>query len=345
MKPTPIRVLSRGTASLLIVAQLAWSCATTSSVQKIEDAKFAFPAASGQRIRIVVRDFRNSAKVDNFDIVPDARYEKGFLRRGTVDVSTSKAVTWEQPTGSSAPDAGAKAVKADTASTPAPDKKTEAIAPDTKSVAIPPPAPIAPAQVAREVTETLMAQSGHFEVIPQFRLAEALKPKGDDAPPSLKEAAAAIDTRYVLYGDLTNFEIRAHRSYWKIPLWAILLVGALLIRDRNTREFALNVLLRLMFYTPLNSALWRNGIGWEDLELDVEISLALRLVDTQTGLVVATTESEITRRESVRNLDLLIWASDERLKITESNAGRQIRFAAHQGLLDLIEQTKALPAQ
>ncbi len=302
----------RPVAVLLILAQLSWSCASSSRVESVKEPTLVFgpPPAGTVPVPVVLREFRNSASISTFDIIPDGRYDRGIRRRG------------------SPPAPGA----AGSGSTPNPDGGGEEQRP---------PAPVEPGLVAREVTETLLVESGRFRVIPEFKLREALaSPDATEVVP-LAQAARQVGVRYILYGDLTQFELRQKRSYWKVPLWALLLIGALLIKDKDTRAWALNTILRIMIYTPLNSPFWDKGLGWEDLILEVEVALTLRLVDSQTGLVVHTSEAEITRTETVRNLDLIVWNSDKRLKITSSNAGKQIRFAAHRALSDLFEQAFA----
>ena len=298
----------RAVAAVLILAQLSWSCASTTAIQSIKEESLVFPSPSpgSRKLALVLREFRNSAGISQFDIIPDGTYREGFLRRG--------APAGDRPPGPPVPPPGGN------------------------KTGTPLPPAVEPGIVAREVAETLLVQTGRFRVVPSFKLDESMHARPDGSVPTLAEAARRVGVRYVMYGDLTQFEIRQKRSYWKVPLWALLLVGALFIKDKEARAFALNTILRIMIYTPLNSSFWDKGLGWEDLILEVEVALSLRLVDTETGLVVHTAEAEITRTETVRNLDLIVWNSDRRLKITTSNAGRQIRFAAHEAIRDILER-------
>lgn len=250
-------------------------------------------------IRIVVLPFSNSAKLSEFDIIPDGSYSR-FAYSSAIDTETH---------------------------------------PHTKQN-IEEPMNVLSGEVARETTLTFLHQTSRFEIVPlgiyRSKLREMEKGMPGDPLNSLK-AARQLNIQYLVRGDLSNFEIRENKNYWHMPLWVLLLIGALFIKNDDYRRLALEIIVRMLFYAPLNSFIWKKGLGWRNIELQVDVGMSMRFVDVNTGNVVFAENKDITRTETVRNLNLLLWESNSRIKITRSNAGRQIRFASYYLVQDVIE--------
>ncbi len=338
----------------LLVLQCATGAGTR--MERISGTGPVVPAAPAQfkKIRIVLLDFRNSANLKQFDIIPDGDYGSRVVGRrhssssscwssgrsgrahSTPGRDAPAKSGWETKEKEKAGNAGSKA-DSQTGDERKQDKKVDPAAdPDA----------VRSGQVAREVVETELFKSGRFEIIPAFRLKaeiDKLRKDSPDDPLVPVRAARNLGVHYIFYGDLTNFELRQQTSYWKIPLWAILLIAAAFIKDDDLRAYAWYTILRVMATLPLNSPFWDKGVGWSNMNLNVDVGLNLRAVDTRTGSVAFARAKNITRTDKVRNLNLLIWASNRRLKITRSNAGRQIRFAAKALVVDVAGWTDGLP--
>jgi len=324
--------------SSVLAAVLLLSCASTAkqTYESLEapDRYGALPAAYQKR-RIVILPFTNSAQMGSFEIIPDGDYSDVMAEaqlekeRAAREKEASEAKEKEkqkidtkdkaEPANESAPE-------------PAPEAKTgqETRTPES---AVPPA--ILPGDLYREITETELFASGRFEIIPYHVFLEERKridPELKD-PASMLAAAQKLDAAFLVSGDCTDFEIKESRSYWKVPLWAILLAASFAIKDDDFRHFVWYSLIRLMIVVPLDSAFWDAGIGWEDLDVDVDLSINLRAVSPH-GFVVFSDESSVKRQETVRNLDLLVWKDTQKVRIQKTSAGRQIRFAA----IDLVKK-------
>ncbi len=314
------------------------------------------PPAGFAPVRVVLLEVRNSAAPGEFQVIPDGDYSGNILNRSGAAASpknplspgadappgpsarTSNGVSYgnEPPPGpgqSIYPPANADARNADPANSSEPGAAGAA-----ESAGVSPPLAVDPGAVAREVTETALFQSRRFEVVSdRLFVAEVtrLKNGGADDANAVLNAARNLNVRYIIYGDLTNFEIRQERGYWKVPLWVILLVGSFFIKNDDVREAVWYAMLRAATIIPLNSPVWGYGIEWEDMELVVDIELDLRMTDAQSGSVVYTGARSVARSETVRNLNLLVWSTDNSIKIPRSSAGRQMRFAAVELVNDL----------
>ncbi|MCR9142431.1 MAG: hypothetical protein NXI24_09285 [bacterium] len=355
------------------------------------------PPANFVPIRIVLLDFKNSASVSRFDVIPDGDYSDYIANvsepttpmqvpavagnddsppdftnsssEGTEDESSDDptrdddaAESNDDPTRdddlrkanseTDANDAGDAAADGDDAETADDSNATDDAAgsensaddsaaqesQESESAAAAEPENVDSGAIAREITETTLFQSGRFEVIPEFqfraKLDEALA-AGTERSAAIQSAARELGVDYIVYGALTDFEIRQQQDYWKLPLWAILLVGSFFIQDDDLRVFAWYAMLRVALVLPLNSPAWDYGIQWNNLDINVDVAMNLRLVDPGTASVVYSESNSVTRVENVRNLNLLVWSSNRRIKITQSNAGRQIRFVAQNLVKDL----------
>lgn len=320
------------------------------------------PPAGFTPLRVVLLEVRNSAAPGEFQVIPDGDYSGNILNRAASAAGpktpastgagvgagaspapgpaarTSDGVRYGNepppaPGQSLYPPANTAAPAADAANPTAP-----AATDGAESTGVPAPPAVDPGAVAREVTETALFQSRRFEVVPDRLFAAEmtrLKNGGADDVSALLGAARNLNVSYILYGDLTNFEIRQERGYWKVPLWVILLVGSFFIKNDDVREAIWYAMLRAATIIPLNSPVWGYGIEWEDMELVVDIELDLRMTDAQSGSVVYTGARSVARTESVRNLNLLVWSTDNSVKIPRSSAGRQMRFAAVELVNDL----------
>ena len=116
------------------------------------------------------------------------------------------------------------------------------------------------------------------------------------------------------------------------------------MKDRRNREAIWYAMLRAATFVPLNSALWRAGLGKEDLDLDVSITLDLRMIDAKSHLVLFADSKTTVRREKASNLELALWREKNTVRIKKSNAGKQIRFAAWaviQGLVAYLDRQAA----
>lgn len=194
--------------------------------------------------------------------------------------------------------------------------------------------------LAREVTETTLFQSGRFEIVPDYifksKVREA-KERGLDEAAAVRAASEELGVRYIFYGSLTDFEIRQERDFWKVPLWVIILAASFFIQDRELRNFVWGAMIRLVFLVPLNSEFWDYGVEWDNLDMDIDVAMDLRMVDASSGSVLYAGAKTVTRTENVRNLNLLVWQSDRRIKITKSSAGRQIRYVAKELVVDVAD--------
>lgn len=281
---------------------------------------------TGPRFKAVMIEFGNSAQIDKFEVTADADLTTTGIEQADLelnrDSSNENASATDQKTPESSAIRQSAASQADLA------------------------------KVAREVTETALFQSGRFEIVPLFQF-QAARTKHLEAGRSEAEAtrlaAKELNIDYLFYGDLTNFEIKTATSYWKVPFWAILLVGSFFIDDDRTRFLVWEAMLRAATIVPLESALWKAGVGQQDIDLDLSLSLDLRMVDAREMLVVFSDSRTIIRTENASNLELVVWQSDNKVRIKSSNAGKQIRFAAYavtRVLRDFIDQkTGYRPAQ
>ena len=314
----------RRLSTSFLAAAFLCACASTGTdysrpAAPLPDLREAPPEFA--RLRVVLPGFRNSAGLRAFEIVPDGEYGDRVITPGSSVPSKQDLAPDQQETDgvASTEDAAGAAQGAPT------DPAAE------------PPA-VSPADVAREVTETAFFQSGYFEIVPVFQYTterDRLRAEGLSLADSTLQAARNLGIDYICYGDLTNFEIGQNTSYWKVPFWAIVLVGSFFIKDDDVRVFIWYSLLRALAAIPLDSQFWRAGVGWEDLELRISIAMNLRLVDVQNGSVVFSRERDLDRIEKARNLDLLFWVSDSEVRITRSSAGHQIRYVAQQLTNDL----------
>ncbi|MEQ9365273.1 MAG: hypothetical protein RIF32_13590 [Leptospirales bacterium] len=307
------------------------------------------PPANFVPIRIVLLNFKNSANVSRFDVIPDGDYSDYIAN---VSPTANQDDSYETETDAPPEESNSlePAPTKDARSTPGgnsdTEERTESAAASENSrhtEKTPAQTPTGDAEpesidtgaVAREITETTLFQSGRFEIVPEFqfraKLNAAIAARKDQTA-AIQSAAEALDVEYIVYGALTDFEIRQQQDYWKLPLWAILLAASFLIQDDDLRLFVWYTMLRIALVVPLNSPVWDYGVQWNNLDINVDVAMNLRLVDARSGSVVYSESESVTRVENVRNLNLLVWSSNRRIKITQSNAGRQIRYVA-QGLV------------
>ncbi len=271
------------------------SCAGIIQKQESLESRTAYiaPRAGFEKIKVVLLPFQNSARMGEFDIIPDGDYSSKVIRR------TQNTIT------------------------------SDTLVPLTLGDAPPQePEGILPGDLYREIAETELFQSGRFEVIPYYKFAEErakIDPEKKD-PTSVLKTAQSMGIQLLISGDCTDFEIKQSRSFWKIPLWAIILAASFAIDDRNLRAVIWEAMIRMLFVVPLNSPFWDEGIGWEDTDLDVLVSLNMR-ASGPSGSIRFSDESAVKRTESVRNLDLLVWKESRKVRIQKASAGRQIRFA------------------
>jgi len=275
------------------------------------------PRSDFKKIRIVVLPFRNSARLKSFDVIPDGNYRG--LAYGPYVMKSAREMEKTNPEPAPA--------------TTSPEKNT--IVKNVKKKTrenVPAPAELNAGLVARETLETTLFSAGRFEIVPYALYLEKLKKlekENPNDPLNRLKAARLLNIVYIVQGDLTNFEIRRKKSYWKVPLWAILLVGALAVRHKETRNFALEMLARGMLNPGINSFLRRKGVQWDRTKLQVDVGLNMRLIDSRGGSVAYSIARNTTRTDTASNINLLIWSSSKRVKITRSNAGRQIRYTAY----------------
>lgn len=313
------------------------------------------PPAGLAPLRVVLLEVRNSAAPGEFQVIPDGDYSGNILNRAAAAPGPKNPASPGASVGTTTPAPGPPArttngVNYGNEPPPAPGQSlyppANSSAPGgaaetsetTEAGGTPAPPAVDPGAVAREVTETALFQSRRFEVVPdRLFIAEMtrLKNGGADDANAVLGAARNLNVSYILYGDLTNFEIRQERGYWKVPLWVILLVGSFFIKNDDLREAIWYAMLRAATIIPLNSPVWGYGIEWEDMELVVDIEFDLRMTDAANGSVVYTGARSVARTETVRNLNLLVWSTDNSIKIPRSSAGRQMRFAAVELVNDL----------
>lgn len=196
-------------------------------------------------------------------------------------------------------------------------------------------------EILKEVLISNMVQTNRFEILSPA----AFSTTGPAGLPQ-KEELRKQKVDYLLFAEITDFEVKKDVEYWKVPLWALLLIAAFVVKDDDTRAFILHTLLRLAIYLPSDSKFWDLGLGTEDLELRVSASVNLRLVDPYTGSVVYADQQSLDRVEAVNNMDLIVWRSENSLQIKESTAGRQLRFLTANMVNELVRRmtpASALP--
>ena len=308
-------------------------CSTTANtkITSLEPVAPEIPRSKTVRapVRIVLRGFKDLTARRNFDIIPDDDYGDRAIRVG--DPHEVQKLEGEQTGEEVNPEEQDETAESEKPEKPESDEKKKSEG--EKSENIYGPDHIDSGAVAREVTETALFKSNRFEIVPDYILNSKLKEyeqKQPGDPTNLLSAARDLNVRYIALGDLTNFEIKEQKSYWKVPLWVILLVAAFALNDRVAKELALEASIRICLYAP------GIGVGWDKVEMNVDLGMDMRLMDTHTGSVVFTSSKNFTRLETVRNLDLLVWKENTRVKITRFNAGRQIRFVSHALVLDLL---------
>lgn len=305
----------------------------TSEQVRSNEEKAPLPAGR-KPIRILPMQFKNSAQMESVNFVSNETYDStvdSIIREKEDQPESSETEKQESDQDEQTTE---KAAKKET------DKNTEnqsSVAkvydPDeVKSGPAEPPVPVVEGEqtgtfdgglILQEIFKTEMIQSDRFEVVdPQLT---GLK-NTDELPPAEYIEKHNID--YLLYADLTSFEVEKSSQYWKIPLWAILLVAAVVVDDDDFRAFVLEGLLRLWLYLPSDSPFWELGAGVENMELVINLGIDLRLVDPKSGSVVYVKEQQIDRIEEVGNLDLIVWGTQNQLSIKQSSAGKQIRVLA-----------------
>lgn len=342
----------RPIALLLIVAYsglLGTRCASSQEAPQYDQLKPIGeelpPAPPGfVPIRIVLLNFRNSANVTRFDVIPDGDYSEYIANAAPIAIpgATDDSDEFIDSTAESESDDSETESRL-----PAPidsDERNEPVASDATGESVPDPDTVDSGAVAREITETTLFQSGRFEIIPEFQFRakmNAARASGLDEAAAITSAAEALDVSYIVYGALTDFEIRQQQDYWKLPLWAIILAASFFIQDDDLRVFVWYTMVRIALVAPINSPVWDYGIQWNDLDINIDVAMNLRLVDARSGSVIYSDSESVTRVENVRNLNLMVWSSNRRIKITQSNAGRQIRYVAQALVRDLTESADA----
>ncbi|MBX7056445.1 MAG: hypothetical protein K1X75_00155 [Leptospirales bacterium] len=314
-----MEALARRGLSVLLLLLSACASAADTSYEQLEAEVQAQPPVpeSYRKLRVFVADFSNSANIESFSILPDGDYTGLVLDRG------------QKPGGLQAPPASAGSAPATGSETNDAAEPPTSAGPESEQT----PARQDAALILRETMETELFQSGRFEIVPTFAMQAAMhtaQAEGLDAAQAMLRAAHTLHIDLIVLGDLTDFEIRNERSYWKVPLWAIVLVGSFFIRNDDLRNHVWSALLRAAFWVPLNSPFWGYGLEWENLELIVDMGLDVRAIDPNNGVVQFSDSLSISRKDRVKNLNLLIWASDNSVRITRSNAGRQMRFGARE---------------
>ncbi|MCB1170632.1 MAG: hypothetical protein KDK25_09875 [Leptospiraceae bacterium] len=188
-------------------------------------------------------------------------------------------------------------------------------------------------EILKEVLVSNMVQTNRFDVLSPA----AFSTEGEAGIPQ-KQELKEKQVDYLLFAEITDFEVKQDVEYWKVPLWALLLIAAFVVKDDDTRAFILNTLVRLWLYLPSDSKFWELGLGTEDLELRISASVNLRLVDPYTGSVVYADQQSLDRVETVGNMDLIVWRSENSLQIKESTAGRQLRFLTANMVNELVRR-------
>ncbi|MCB1165097.1 MAG: hypothetical protein KDK37_12095 [Leptospiraceae bacterium] len=368
MASIALKGLRRIVALLLIGAQLG--CSSFRAFQTLEGPKVNRLEPTTRKIRILPVAFKNSAQMDKLNFISNTQFAEVIDRsKASPDPFLTDPAPENQTPTQSVKSAGKSRKKSTTSNNERPARESsEPNSADSDSPFLPPPSesdtathnsatedsegktkpsvpdsvtladgPEAPAmdggEILKEVLITNLQQTNRFEILSSASFSTT---GTADLPQKDEMRQKGVD--YLLFAEITDFEVRKDVEYWKVPLWALLLIAALFIKDDDTRSFALHTLVRLFLYLPRNSKFWELGLGKEDLELRVSASVNLRLVDPYTGSVVYSDQQSLDRLESVDNLDLIVWRSENSLQIKESTAGRQLRFLTANMVNDLLER-------
>lgn len=294
------------------------------------------PPANFEKLRVVLLDFKNDAQVSRFDVIPDGDYSDYIANVSSTPATPQLESPNTQPTDDVTDPANGSTTDTEDSTDDSIDEGDDA--PQRETIGDTEPETVDSGVIAREITETTLFQSGRFEIVPEFQFrgkVDAALAQGLDRTAAIQAAADELDVACIVYGSLTDFEIRQQQDYWKLPLWAILLAGSFLIQDDDLRVFVWYTMLRIALVVPLNSPVWDYGVQWNNLDINVDVAMNLRVVDARSGSVVYSESDSVTRVENVRNLNLMVWSSNRRIKITQSNAGRQMRYVAQNLVRDL----------
>lgn len=83
---------------------------------------------------------------------------------------------------------------------------------------------------------------------------------------------------------------------------------------------------------------WALIIGTDKKELNIDLAVDGRIIDTTTGTIVVADVGEIKRKESVSSAELLGIGPDGFVQLKESAAGKQLRLALDQMLKKMVPQ-------
>ena len=172
-------------------------------------------------------------------------------------------------------------------------------------------------EVAADILTTLATNSGRFRMIERAQIRQLTDEQGLEGVVRYDEVAEMGEIRgvdYLILGKVTNLRVQASEDQGGFGLGTVRLPGG-------------------------------GGFGGFDIEssksqIDVECGVDLRLVDTETGEIVAADFSEYNRTDSVGNFGVSVLGvsggSNTELTVDEDDQGRILRLALDEALRKML---------
>lgn len=172
-------------------------------------------------------------------------------------------------------------------------------------------------EVAADILTTLATNTGRFRVIERAQLTQLTREQGLEGIVQWDEVAEMGQVRgvdYLILGKVTNFRVQASASRGGVGIGQTRLpfggaLGAFDFRNRSSR-------------------------------INVEVGVDLRVVDPETGEVLAANFSEFDREDSIRGFGVEILGvraeADANLEVSEDDQGRILRLALDDALRKML---------
>ena len=172
-------------------------------------------------------------------------------------------------------------------------------------------------EVAADILTTLATNTGRFRMIERAQLRQLTDEQGLEGVVRYDEVAEMGQVRgvdYLILGKVTNLRVQASKDKGGFGLGTVRFPGG-------------------------------GGFGGFDIDssksqIDVECGVDLRLVDTETGEIVAADFSEYNRTDSVANFGVSVLGvsggSNTELQVDEDDQGRILRLALDEALRKML---------